>query len=273
MADNTKILGRVSLMPRGTYDPDTQYQRLDLVQYQGSGYIVLRDVQGVEPAGGDDYMLLAAKGEPGEAGENGEQGGSGGSAGTLPEGLYAVRAVSDVPASGAVSGGGLVFGGVTATVSAHPKAGRNFNGWLENGEKVCEELSYSFVAQRNRTLHAVFDAFSLQWTESALPSSANWGSVAYGGGVFVAVAGESGGSRSDKAAYSTDGGKTWTAATMPSSAYWECAAYGGGSFVAIEFPYSGSSSSDKTKAAYSTDGGQTWTASKLPSSGRWESEA
>ena len=73
-------LGRVSLVPRGEYSPQTAYERLDVVQYQGSGYLVLRAVRGVEPQDGADYMLLAQrglqgqKGDPGPAGANGKDG-------------------------------------------------------------------------------------------------------------------------------------------------------------------------------------------------------
>lgn len=54
------VLGKVSLTPRGPYDPTATYKRLDLVEYLGSGYVALRDVMGVAPAEGEDYMLLAA---------------------------------------------------------------------------------------------------------------------------------------------------------------------------------------------------------------------
>ena len=64
-------LGRVSLVPRGEYDPAAAYVRLDLVQYGGSAYVVLRPVRGVTPADGEDYMLLAQRGKPGAPGDNG----------------------------------------------------------------------------------------------------------------------------------------------------------------------------------------------------------
>ena len=96
------------------------------------------------------------------------------------------------------------------------------------------------------------------WTSGGnLPSSAQWYSVAYGDGKFVAVSWDSAGS--DKAAYSTDG-INWTASTMPSSAQWYSVTYGDGKFVAVA-RYSG-------KAAYSTDG-INWTASTMPSSETW----
>ena len=67
-------LGRVSLVPRGKYNPAAVYARLDLVQYGGSGYLVLRPVQGVTPEDGADYMLLAEQGEPGKKGDPGQKG-------------------------------------------------------------------------------------------------------------------------------------------------------------------------------------------------------
>jgi hypothetical protein len=104
------------------------------------------------------------------------------------------------------------------------------------------------------------------WTAAAMPSSANWFSVAYGGASgqekFVAVA-----TAGSQAAYSANG-TNWTASPtgLPDSAYWRSVAYGGGKFVAIAY--------DSNKAAYSTDG-INWTASPtgLPSSAYWYSVA
>ena len=95
------------------------------------------------------------------------------------------------------------------------------------------------------------------WTSGgSLPSSANWASVTYGDGKFVAVA-----YASNKSAYSTDG-INWTASTLPSSAYWASVTYGDGKFVAVAYI--------SNQAAYSTDG-INWTASTLPSEARWRS--
>lgn len=60
---STVSLGRVSIVPRGEYDPTATYDRLDALTYRGSSYLALRTVRGVEPSGGDDYMLLAAAGD------------------------------------------------------------------------------------------------------------------------------------------------------------------------------------------------------------------
>lgn len=75
MAGVTTNLGRVSLVPRGTYDSAATYNRLDIVEYQGSSYLVLEDgTTGVTPAAGQFYMLLAEKGDPGGPGGTGGTG-------------------------------------------------------------------------------------------------------------------------------------------------------------------------------------------------------
>ena len=73
METSTK-LGRVSLAPKGEYDPSASYERLDIVSFDGSGYLVLRPVQGVTPEDGQDYMLLAARGTDGTDGAPGRDG-------------------------------------------------------------------------------------------------------------------------------------------------------------------------------------------------------
>ena len=80
-------------------------------------------------------------------------------------------------------------------------------------------------------------------SEVTLPYSAEWYSVCYGNGKFVAVAYDS-----NTAAYSTDG-INWIETTLPSSADWWSVCYGNGKFVAA----------GNDKAAYSTDGIH-WTA-------------
>ena len=93
------------------------------------------------------------------------------------------------------------------------------------------------------------------WTQRTLPASANWTSVTYGNGVFVAVAG----SPATIAATSTDG-VSWTQRTLPVSAYWRSVTYGNGVFVAV--------ASSSAIAATSTDG-VSWTQRTLPVSASW----
>lgn len=79
MAETSTNLGRVSLVPRGEYDPTAQYRRLDIVSYNGSSYLALRNLQGVTPADGADYMLIACAGEDGAPGADGADGAPGNS--------------------------------------------------------------------------------------------------------------------------------------------------------------------------------------------------
>lgn len=56
-------LGRVAVVARGIYDPLAEYERLDAVSYNGSSYLVRKHCQGVEPAEGEYYMLMAKAGD------------------------------------------------------------------------------------------------------------------------------------------------------------------------------------------------------------------
>lgn len=67
-------IGKVSIVPKGEYNSSNPYERLDLVYYGGSGYIVLRDVVGVTPTDGEDYMLLTKGGDKGDKGDQGDKG-------------------------------------------------------------------------------------------------------------------------------------------------------------------------------------------------------
>ena len=61
-------LGIVAMEPKGTYNPETQYEKLNIVTSNGSSYVTLQDIKNIEPD--DDgiyYQLLAEKGDPGDA--------------------------------------------------------------------------------------------------------------------------------------------------------------------------------------------------------------
>lgn len=73
----TMDLGKVSITPRGPYSEGTTYHPLDLVQYNGSSFLVKQDATGITPAEGEYYTLLAQKGETGPAGKDGEKGDQG----------------------------------------------------------------------------------------------------------------------------------------------------------------------------------------------------
>ena len=64
-------LGKVSLTPRGEYNPSAQYTELDVLTYAGSSFLVLKDVMGVTPVAGEYYQILAEKGLKGDRGAQG----------------------------------------------------------------------------------------------------------------------------------------------------------------------------------------------------------
>jgi len=97
------------------------------------------------------------------------------------------------------------------------------------------------------------------WRRSTLPTGNDWIHVAYGNGIFVALA-PSG--LSGAVAASTDNGATWTSGIMPFGApySWTNIVYGAGKFVAL--------ASGSTQAAYSTNG-TSWTACDIPGGTQW----
>ena len=93
------------------------------------------------------------------------------------------------------------------------------------------------------------------WTEGTGIASANWKAIAYGDGIFVAIA-----YGSNVSATSPDG-VTWTPRTLPSSQQWSSICYGNALFVAV--------AADSNTAIHSPDG-ITWTASSaLVSAAGW----
>lgn len=124
----------------------------------------------------------------------------------------------------------------------------------EKGQAVAGTDTFASYADKIRAIETA--SRGMEWAESAMPGT-GWFSIAYGNGVFVAIS-----NGTQKAAYSTDGGKTWTEASMPSRRYWQSVTYGGGIFLAV--------AGETQEAAYSTDGGKTWTETSLPSSSFWE---
>ena len=67
----TYNLGKVSLTPRGSYDSSHTYEALDVLSYNGSGYIVLQSCTGVTPPNDTYYQLIASKGNTGATGSAG----------------------------------------------------------------------------------------------------------------------------------------------------------------------------------------------------------
>ena len=109
-----------------------------------------------------------------------------------------------------------------------------------------------FIAMPNSAAMVAYSIDGITWTSATLPFSSNWYSLCYGGGKFVALAGN------DQTVYSSDG-ITWTQGSMPDTSNWRAVCYGNGKFVAVN---------ESNKAAYSTDG-ITWTANKIADIGAY----
>ena len=67
---------------------------------------------------------------------------------------YEVKTIAEE--GGTVSEGALYEKGATATVTATPAEGYEFDGWYENGEKVSSDASYSFKVTKHTQLVAKF---------------------------------------------------------------------------------------------------------------------
>ena len=57
---------------RGTFDQSASYRRLDVVAFNGSSFVALKDAPG--PCPGPGWQLIASQGKRGAAGEKGERG-------------------------------------------------------------------------------------------------------------------------------------------------------------------------------------------------------
>jgi hypothetical protein len=68
--------GRDAVTPsvRGTYDAHKTYARLDIVEYDGAGYLARRDAPGVPGIPGNGWQLMSRSGRRGAAGETGPRG-------------------------------------------------------------------------------------------------------------------------------------------------------------------------------------------------------
>ena len=67
-------LGKVAMIPKGNYSELVPYKPLDIITYQGSSYLVLKECIGQTPTEGEYYMLLSKKGDQGPQGLQGIQG-------------------------------------------------------------------------------------------------------------------------------------------------------------------------------------------------------
>lgn len=69
-----QVLGKVAYYSRGAYDSSFLYKKHDVVTYQGSSYVSLKETQDNLPTNEEYWMLLAKKGDKGDTGPQGIQG-------------------------------------------------------------------------------------------------------------------------------------------------------------------------------------------------------
>lgn len=80
-----QILGKIAYISKGEYSDLKNYEINDVVTYQGSSYVSLKDTQGNLPTDENHWMLLASKGEQGKQGKKGETGDPG------PQGVQGIQ--------------------------------------------------------------------------------------------------------------------------------------------------------------------------------------
>ena len=67
----TTNLGRVCIVPKGTWSNATAYTKLDVVTYQGSSYMAIQNNTNKQPTNTSYWLLLAQKGDTGNTGATG----------------------------------------------------------------------------------------------------------------------------------------------------------------------------------------------------------
>lgn len=77
MATITQDLGKVAYLSKGAYSSSTQYEKNDVVTYQGSSYVSLQSTQGNVPTNTTYWQLIAEKGTKGDTGATGQTGATG----------------------------------------------------------------------------------------------------------------------------------------------------------------------------------------------------
>lgn len=77
MATITQDLGKVAYLSKGAYNSATQYEKNDVVTYQGSSYVSLQATKGNVPTNATYWQLIASKGDTGEKGDTGATGQTG----------------------------------------------------------------------------------------------------------------------------------------------------------------------------------------------------
>jgi len=206
--------------------------------------------------------------------------------------VYIVTLLAEPDGGGTAQGGGRYREREQITVTAAPGDDYRFVSWMENGERVSTDKSYTFTVDSDCTLTAVFEEIPV-YTITATIDPAGSGTVTGAGqykeGDTATITAEPAdgykftGWQENGQIVSTDANYTftvtadknfsatfkvnaltWAASTLPAAANWSDVAYGDRKFVAIAY--------NSNNGAYSTDG-ITWVKMTLPVSSYWNSVA
>ena len=94
--------------------------------------------------------------------------------------ICTINVISNPTEGGTLAGGGTYIEGQTCTVMATPNANFTFANWMENGEVVSTDVTYTFVVNADRTLVASFTYVPPTYTISVSASPTNGGTVSGG---------------------------------------------------------------------------------------------
>jgi len=147
------------------------------------------------------------------------------------------------------------IGGEKDMVEITPPAGRE----VQVGDLI---LSTAMTTNGYLALVKRVEEIVLNNTAVAAAENNQWVSVAYGNGVFVAVATDG----TNRVMRSVDNGQTWTAVTAAENNGWRSVAYGNGVFVAV-------ANSGTNRVMRSTDNGATWAAVAATGNNQWRNVA
>lgn len=94
---------------------------------------------------------------------------------SVPDGLRTITLTADPPEGGTVSGGGVVSDGMTVTVKAEAAKGYDSAGWQENEQTVSKDPEYTFPANADRNLTALFAELpDFEWGDENAVGDVNW---------------------------------------------------------------------------------------------------
>lgn len=101
-----------------------------------------------------------------------------------PEKLNAVTTAADPAEGGTTSGDGNYALGTNVTVTATPNENYQFAGWYENGEKVSDNMEYSFAVTGDHVLTAKFTNTAKKTYTITVTANPKDGGIVSGGGTY-----------------------------------------------------------------------------------------